>query len=71
MQQPQASLSFIFCAPLFKATVVTKASWCSSTMGDGLWLGLHYYPRREMRRSEVKDDGSLVRAWPAWVLAQR
>ena len=32
------------------------------TKGDGPWLGLHYYPRREMLRSEVEDDDTLVRA---------
>ena len=31
------------------------------TKGGGPWLGLHYHPRREMRRSEVEGGGSLVR----------
>ena len=33
------------------------------TKGDGPWLGLHYYPRGEMRRSEVEGDDSSVRAY--------
>ena len=38
-----------------------KGQLAQLTKGGGPWLGLHYHPRREMRRSEVEGDGSLVR----------
>ena len=42
--------------------IVTKANQRSSTIGVSSEPWLHYHPRRGMRRSEVEDDGGLVRA---------